>query len=356
VHPIESFWLCFGPNDQTQMRREQMDEQFEQLAQWLLYGIMDFDYLSESMLPTLSPQLGYPLRVGECAYETVLVPPMITLRKSTRERLEAFRHAGGTLIFLGDPPTLEDGVPSDAPGALARESVCLPMERCTLMETLQPQRDVTISDAQTGRLSDNLFCQLRQDGAERTLFLCHVRNETPALPRTYIVRLRGLWRMRVMNALDGTTKEQGGVQTDAYTTFRWFCDAQDSLLLRLSPGVCAAPDTTKKAYKLLQKLSAADEYALDEPNALLLDHCAYALDDEPWREEEHILRADNLLRARAGLPMRDGDQVQPWMTPHEKPAHTVRLRYRFQSQRAFSGLSLALEQPENAEIELNGEP
>lgn len=356
VHPVESFWLCFGPNDQTLTRREQMDEQFENLAQWLLYGGIDYDYISEAMLPDLCEKGGAPLQVGACAYDAVIVPPLITMRESTRARLEAFRQAGGKLIFLGNAPTHLDGVPSDAPAKLAAQAVNLPMERFGLLDALRDQRDLEIRNHNTGRLADNLFYQLRQDGDARTLFICHVRDEVPARARTYRIKLRGNWQVTRMNAMDGAIEPMGGVQEDGFTTLLWPCDAQDSLLLRLTPGVCAAPAALPKAKRCIAKMAKADAFLLDEPNALLLDRCEYALDDEAWQAADDILRADNALRVRAGLPIRNGDQVQPWMTPVVPAEHVAHLRYRFQADRAFTGLHLAVEQPENAAIHLNGEP
>ena len=356
VHPIESFWLCFGPNDQTLTRREQMDEQFENLAQWLLYGGIDYDYLSEAMLPDLCAEGGHPLQVGQCSYGTVIVPPLLTLRESTLRRLEAFRKAGGKLIFLGEAPVLMDGRPSDLPAELYQSSLRLPMERFALLDALQPQRDLEIRNHQTGRMSDNLFYQLRQDGEQRTLFICHVKDEIPARPRTYRVKLRGLWRMHRMNAMDGTVSELGGTQENGCTTFLWPCNAQDSLLLRLEPGCCVAPTALPAPKRMWMKLSEPTSFELDEPNALLLDCGEYALDDEPWQPADHILRADNALRLQAGLPIRNGDAVQPWMIPEEKAAHTARLRCRFHSELELEGLLLAVEQPEKARICLNGTP
>ena len=356
LHPIESFWLLFGPNDQTLTQREQMDEQFESLAQWLLYGGIDYDYLSESMLPALCTEGGNPLRVGRCAYDAVIVPPVVTLRETTLRRLESFQEHGGKLIFLGGAPRLLDGIPSEAPKTLWEKSLHLPMEKAALLKTLESQRDIEVRNQATGRLSDNVFYQLRQEGEARVLFLCHVRDEQPARPRTYRVRIKGLWRVKRMNAIDGTIGEMGGVQENGQTEILWPCGAQDSLLLRLLPGACAPAAPLPKAPRSLLKFSETDDFTLEEPNALLLDRCEYALDSESWQEMEDILRADNALRVRAGLPVRNGDQVQPWLIPEEKAEHTARLRFHFYADQAFDGLRLAVEQPENAEIHLNGKP
>ena len=114
VHPIESYWLYWGPSDQTAASRSQMEQQFSHLAETLLFGGIDFDYLCEAELPHLCETGGYPLQVGKMAYETVLIPPVRTLRASTIQLLEAFQRAGGRLIFLGDCPDYVDAEPSDA--------------------------------------------------------------------------------------------------------------------------------------------------------------------------------------------------------------------------------------------------
>ena len=337
LHPIESFWLLFGPNDQTLSRREQMDGQFENLAQWLLYGGVDYDYLSESMLPSLCPEGGNPLRVGKCAYEAVIIPPVITLRKTTLDRLNHFVKAGGKLILLGDTPQLLDGEPSEEAKALWAGGLRIPMERAALLDALQEQRDIEIRNQASGRLSDNLFYQLRQDGEDRILFICHVWDEIPARPRAYKIRIKGLWRIKRMNAIDGTAGEMGGVQQNGWTEILWPCDAQDSLLLRLIPGACAPAAPLSKAPRTLLKFSETNDFILEEPNVLLLDRCEYALDGESWQEPEDILRADNALRAWAGLPSRDGNSVQPWLLPREQAAHTARLRFRFYAIGPFPG-------------------
>lgn len=355
VHPIESFWLLFGPNDQTLMRREQMDEQFEHLAQWLLYGGIDYDYLSEALLPSLCTKGGCPLRVGKCRYEAVIVPPVLTMRKTTLERLAAFAKAGGKLIFLGSAPALIDGEPSAEAFPLWEAGIHLPMERAALLNALRDQRDIEVRSQATGRLSDNLFYQLRQEGEERILFLCHVREETPARPRVYTIRLKGLWRILRMNALDGSIEEMGGAQENGFTEITWPCHAQDSLLLRLIPGACAAPAPLPQAPRPFLKLSETADFTLEEPNALLLDRCEYALDEGPWQSAEDILRADNSLREKAGLPPRNGNSVQPWLLEDDPPRHTAHLKFRFYAEKQFSGLKLAMEQPEKAEITLNGE-
>lgn len=113
IHPIESYWLHFGPTEQTAGIREQLDTQFQNLTDWLIHGSIDFDFICESLFPELCNKGSAPLQVGAMAYDAVVVPGCQTLRSTTLERLEAFASAGGKLIFLGDAPKYENAVLSD---------------------------------------------------------------------------------------------------------------------------------------------------------------------------------------------------------------------------------------------------
>ena len=92
------------------MARETLDSNFQNVTDWLLLGGIDFDYISESLLPEQCAKGGAPLQVGKMEYDIILVPNCETLRSSTMERLEAFAKAGGKLVFAGAIPHLVDAV------------------------------------------------------------------------------------------------------------------------------------------------------------------------------------------------------------------------------------------------------
>ena len=50
IHPVESYWMYWGNKEQTSMRRQVLEENFENLIKWMLYGLIDFDFISESLL------------------------------------------------------------------------------------------------------------------------------------------------------------------------------------------------------------------------------------------------------------------------------------------------------------------
>ncbi|MCQ2399807.1 MAG: hypothetical protein MJ072_04810, partial [Clostridia bacterium] len=65
VHPIETFWLHYGANSQTESVRSQLEERLNNLVKWLLYGFIDFDFISESDLEKAQTSVGNKFTVGE---------------------------------------------------------------------------------------------------------------------------------------------------------------------------------------------------------------------------------------------------------------------------------------------------
>jgi hypothetical protein len=136
IHPIESYWLRYGPVDQTTLDRERVESSFEKITEWLVRGNIDFDFICESLLPSLCEEGGNPLKVGRMEYDAIVVPDCETLRSSTLERLEQFRNQGGKLIFMGNAPAYENAVKSDRGVALYEKSVCISFDRARLLSEL----------------------------------------------------------------------------------------------------------------------------------------------------------------------------------------------------------------------------
>jgi len=102
IHPIESAWGVFYPDVDEALNR--LERQFETLQNLLLEEHFDFDYIDEDILSRHGSVEGDCLRVAEAKYRVVVVPPMLTIRESTRKTLEEFIEAGGNLIFVEPIP------------------------------------------------------------------------------------------------------------------------------------------------------------------------------------------------------------------------------------------------------------
>lgn len=238
IHPVESYWLHWGPSEATALVRDEMDEHFQSLVQWLLYGLIDFDYISESLLPQQCEAGNAPLSVGEMAYDVVLVPDCQTLRATTVDRLESFVAAGGRLVFAGRIPELVDAKPSGRVKELAQRAECISFSKGAILAALDGVRFVDIRDDK-GMRTTNLLHQVRAEGDTRYVFLCHgEKPENPDVcPREDIVlRIRGEWKVRRMDTATGEIAPLHVAYEKGRTVLRYAFYAYDSLLIELTPG------------------------------------------------------------------------------------------------------------------------
>jgi len=357
IHPIESYWLHYGPQEQTSGVRDQMEQRFQDLTKWLLFGSIDFDFISESLLPIQCDQGSAPLQVGKMAYDVILVPGCETLRSSTLERLEAFAAAGGKLIFLGDAPKYENAHVSTRGAALYDTACKAEFSKAAILDILEPHRLVDIRNSD-GKRTENLLHQLRRDGDGLWLFIAHgVKPYHRHAPRDQHIRIPppGRWKAEIYNTLTGKIAPMSASCPGSKTVIQADLHDLDSLLLHLQPGqpeVLAAVEDT--SYQILP-VPYLVNYTLDESNVYLLDKAEFALNNEPWQPQQELLRADNVLRSQLGYPPRGDAVAQPWVIREEKPEHTARLRFRVNCACDIPNVKLALEDAALAQIVCNGE-
>lgn len=366
IHPIESYWLAYGPQSETAAQRELMEDRFKGLTQWLLSANLDFDFVAESLLPTQRPRTvagsdGVALGVGEMAYDVVLVPGLRTIRGSTLGALEAFAEAGGRVIFAGEVPELVDAEPSDRPRALAQRCERIGFSRPEVLAALEAVREVGIDPGAVtnwmvshGPAASFLY-QLRQDGDERYAFICNTDRDDPR-PGA-VIRFRGTWQVTALDTLTGKTTELGADYAEGWTCLRWGCPAHGHLLVRLSPGKrSTGAALTGEARERLGVVAEPVGVTLSEPNCLLLDQAEWRMDGGPWRAREEVLIIDNLARRELGLPLRDVHIAQPWVDTQADPVRgTLELRFRIVSEVDVAMPQLALEEPEVTEVMWDGE-
>ena len=386
IHPVESYWLHWGPREQTAAIREQMDNNFKNLCTWLLTGMIDFDYISESLLPTQCPVASAPIAVGEMKYDALLVPDCETLRSSTVERLEAFAAAGGKLIFAGRIPTLVDAIPSDRVAKLAAKAQCVDFSQETVLAALEDQRQVDVRKA-NGTRTDHFIHQLRIDGEDRWFFLSQTDNpdnKDVTHPEKIRIRFKGRFVPVQYDAINGEIKAIAYELDGDETVINWTMDVHDSLLLQLRPeGAClcdVAGADAAAAFGVLGNAARAPmcsgtletpeiidregtpvaewaDLTMAEENVLLFDMAQWKLDDGQWQPREEILRLDNACRAIVGWPSRFSAFAQPWVTAEEKhvdPKHTLTMKLTFESTIPVAKSALALENRARTEVWFDG--
>lgn len=364
IHPIESYWLYWGSEENTGAICEEMEKNFDNLIKWLLYGTLDFDFISESLFPDLCCMNEISegaLKVGEMEYDTIVVPNCVTLRRSTFERLSAWKKQGGNVIFAGEVPSYIDAVLSDEVKQFAKKCTCIPFAKTKLLETLEDARTVEIRNS-VGLQSDNLIYQMRKEGANRMFFLSHVNqmaNRDLPMNEEYTITFKGTYQVTCYEPLDGTKKELAVTYKDGKTILKRSMYDHDSLLLYMTPISNVIEGNLNREEKdgIVEKkvdIPYVVPVTLSEPNVLVLDQAEFAFDDGEWMPREELLRIDNIFRNQLGYPLRMNDYAQPWVDrTEEKVEHTLSLRFCISSEVDVADTTLALEN-KTATVILNG--
>jgi hypothetical protein len=361
VHPLESYWLNFGPIEQTQNRREELEKNFDNAVQWLLFSQIDFDFISEALLPAqaVSKTAG-KFGVGAMEYDAVVIPACETIRQTTLRRLEQFALEGGTVIFAGEAPRFVDAMPSGAPAALAARCVQIPFTKPRLVDALSKFRDIQICSGE-GTAVDNLLYQMREDGADRWLFVCNGKRESNMdVPRArdVVISVFGEWDVTLYDTLTGEITPVPAAHGAGKTDISQKVYDHDSFLFRLTPAKqqgAVGSVAQELAYKPVALFDGAYGASLSEPNALLLDSARWRLLGGAWQGPEDVLIIDNKVRSSLGIRPRGWQFAQPWSdTAALEPGSALELSYTIQSELAVDAPVLAIERPEYVKIFWNG--
>lgn len=369
IHPIESYWLHWGPAATTLERRNKLEEDFQGLIRWLLFAGLDFDYISESMFPDACRKVANPIAVGKMKYDVIVVPALETIRETTVERLEKFKEAGGRVIFMGACPEYIDCERSERIKALYDACERVPFERCAIVDALEENRKISILNDQ-GIHTDNYVHQLRRDGNALWFFVANGKFEpwTPnpfntrgdvdvTRPRKLTFKVKGEFAPKLYDTMTGEIKDISYEIKGGYTRFTRTAHLHDSFLFKLERTRVKSNTVPEVSYKAFSKqdFRCRVDYKRSEPNVLLLDIAEWKWDNETeYQPREEIRRLDAKLRRAAGICGKSGKQ--PWCLEPEIPTHTSTLKFTFDSQIELEGAEFACEDMDVAEIYLDGKP
>lgn len=370
IHPIESMFMELGTLDETAEKRMEMEKQFQELTEWLLFGLIDFDFISEALIPEIAG--GQEGKVGKMSYRVILVPELTTIRKTTLDFLESFRKNGGTVIVLGSYPEYMDGERSEEPQKRLGGYIRLGYEEQRILRTLEPARVVDIRDESNLRSRD-LLCQIRTDGENMRIFAAHGK-----LPEYWSrsvdpgQKSRSRYRMYVKGGYDIVKYDGFSGKADSLNCWREGPNTcvnleiygHDSLLLELrkcddekekNAECMTTENMSDKCLILEEYLPSETEWHTEEPNVLLLDMAEYSVDGGEIMPREEILKIDDRIREQLGYRKRTDSFPQPWLTREgNRKEHMVYLRFTVQSEISCRGVKLAFEGEDDCRIRWNG--
>ncbi len=355
LHPIESYWLCMGPLKETAPMREYLESSFQQLSLYLLQNQLDFNYLSECLLPEQNCTTDSALlKVGAMAYSAIIIPPCLTLRSTTLRILESFKAGGGMVVFYGEPAERLDAMPSDEIRQFSSRCNTVACLEESLVSILEGHRTLRIRDGQ-GQTVPELLYQLRSDSEQKHLFICN-RNRIKGHPKV-IVSIPGKWKAIRHDTRTGNSEAIASIQSEFDCKLHLDLPAHGHQLLSLIPGHCSAKYDPVKGFDTIGQLKGPVPISLSEPNALLLNQPEWRLNEGSWQTAEETLRIANRIRKHFDLLPREGHIIQPWAdNSPSRPLGRLELRFSIDSLQCLCCPQLALEEAEQWQIRVNGKP
>ena len=363
LHPIESCWVNYGPAESTSQIREQIDKQFHDITEWLLFGTIDFDFISEALLPSQYKNTSESFTVGEMQYDAVIVPELTTIRSTTLKALQEFRNAGGKVIFAGQCPAYVDAVISKEAKNLCEHSIKIPYNKVSILNALKDLRLVEIKKS-NGENTDNLIYNMREDNDCKWLFIAHAKKNLKLLmpkedttPQKIKIYIAGCYKPEFYKTINGEIYDIPYAHKKGKTVIEYEMHQNDSILLNLKEST-EQPVINSEKQEILPtntfRITGKVDYTRSEPNVLLLDRAEYSLDGEPFNPEEEILILDNECRVRMGWPLRADQNTQPWVVPDEPIKNNITLKFKIYSEIDYSGANLAIEDAKTVDINFNG--
>ncbi len=352
IHPVESAWLVYGPNDLSSDEMAKLEANFDNITEWLLFGQIDFDYISESLLPTQVKEGGCGLKVGEMEYDAIVLPALKTIRSTTLSILKDFARRGGKVIIAGDAPIYIDGQEKEGVSALTELSAKVDFNKIDILNALKEQRDIEVRK-DDGSQADYYLYNMRTDGDIKYLFIANGRRAALYKKGNPIyrkiqrqnfrdtvesegirVKIKGHYKPVLLDALTGEMKECTYVAKDGYTVIPRTMYIYDSLLFMLTPAPEGEFKEDAASYEFIKEFTIREKvsYKRHEDNVLILDMATAKMGDMEITEPEEMLRLDTALRKPLGIRRADGCGTQPWVYPEDSKNEEVTLTFRVESE------------------------
>ena len=210
IHPVESCWLLWGPNSQTRRKRQRLQENFDNIINWLLFSGFDFDFISESAVPGLyKGSVDGCTEFGRMKYKVIIVPELITIRESTVRMLDGHIGSGGKVIFLGNLPKVVDGDDNRRFDRSRFSQYVIGNSKHDLIDALEPWRKIYIHNRDQSA-NENFICQLRDEKDCKWLFFAPGKPvETMKLPeeKNLTISITGNYEVWHYDTVTGTKRK-----------------------------------------------------------------------------------------------------------------------------------------------------
>lgn len=331
IHPIESTWLRYraGWSEASDVIR--LDQNIANLRDWLLAQGIGFDYADEDQLG----RWGHVIKEGDQAklavrfarYGVVVVPPVLTIRSTTLQKLKRFRASGGQVIWLGRVPEFVDATESVEALDFAECCQRVAFRKRNVAKALGPAGEIRlylVNGAPT------VLHHLRRQNNRAFLFICNTNEMKPTKVFNIEVAARG--HVEDWDPASGKRFTVPAVQNGRFLRFKTDLPPAGSRMFIINQRP-ARELQRRPQWREVRRQTLGDsdwDYRLSEGNPLVLDFVRVRIGNGRWTEPMEVLRADRWVRQKLGWKPHSYFEVQPW-----KQSSMREKRYRVEVKSSF---------------------
>ena len=352
LHPVESGWCLYNPADVKPVDR--LNNKFVSILKTLSGKHFDYDLGDESLISRYGKVIkrtGAMFRVGRMDYPLVIVPPVISLRKTTIELLNEFLGRGGKVIGFKPFPERVDGEKDE--NGLIKEIYpwiyLLPESGSHLISSIETllKRDISITDVNKGSEIEDIYYQHRvADDNTDIYFLVNNNKEKDWVANIRIPKEKNasleIWNPVTgdISALKKVNREDGYLNTSLY-----FPEAGSYILLRREKGVYRQyyqnPTMVPHGHgKEIIRLSESDWVCKQKGlNSIAIDYCQYkTCGMKRWSKPAYVLDVQDILKRRL----------------KNNSPFSIKYAFKAELNKMPEKVFLVIERPEQYEINVNG--
>ena len=338
IHPLDSAYCeytCFADSKITGLQPSRADlakrdANFLAMTTGLSLSGCIFDYGDERSIERDGSVDSGLFRIGKMAYDTVVLPELIEIQRSTLDMLRAFAEQGGRVIVLGNAPTMLDGVECSRNLLADIENVIYVDELCQLVGLIKTEKYSIFCEEE----NRNIMVRRRVDGNDAYYYLFNADGKEEKHVR---LTINGSVKAELWNAFDKSRKVLDCTYSDGKTEIELTLTAGGNALVyteEASDVACAQVMPEKMTLTL--PLKSNFEVERKHKNVLLMEYCSYKKGDGEYGNEYPVVAVQQQL-VEANYT---GELTQ---------------RYTFFAECELEGLELALEDAEQHRIFINGE-
>lgn len=332
VHPLETAYMLYhgslkdAPGGGKELSR--LDGYMYDLLTALRSKHCDADYIDLASVRDMASVENGALCVGEMRYRTVILPHLQVITAQLMALLEKFAAQGGKVVVCGDAPTMLDGVENTE---LAARFAAISCHADTLSQVLDQVDTCEYSFEGIG--SENLFINHRVCESGEKFFVYN--NDCAHEARIdFTTKCRG--SLYLYDAYSGEIGAYPHKLGEKGLSAELTIPVGGSLLLSVEPP---RDDVTAKigrpTFETTLKMDGEWQAQPHGDNVLLLEYCRFRRGEGAFSEPLPIMAVQRLLS-------------------EEEYHGEVTLQFAFDAASDLDGLSLALEDPTEQQITLDG--